>query len=82
MLIASKGRQHWKLIAREMDLSESQINEIDYNNTNETNDLQQRLYDTINCWINNNGHANATINKTTRYSKSIEIECIKRRDSI
>ena len=50
MFIASKAGHYWKEIAREMDICEAKIKEID-----NSNDLTKKLYQVINIWIENVG---------------------------
>lgn len=69
---SSKASNHWKAIAREMDINECKINEIDC----EINDSSKKLYQIINLWINNVGYTKAT------YTKLFEILSLCKLNSI
>jgi hypothetical protein len=76
MFIASKAGNYWKEIAREMDICEAKINEID-SSCEYSNDLTKKLYQVINIWIQNVGFIKATYSNLINILSICKLNAIK-----
>jgi hypothetical protein len=76
MFISDKACNYWKEIAREMDIGESKINEID-NNSEFSNDLAKKLYKIINIWLANVGFKKATYSNLIQILSLCKLNAIK-----
>lgn len=76
LFVSSKACKYWKEIAREMDIGESKINEID-NISEYSNELAKKLYQVINIWINNVGCVKATYSNFIDILSACKLNAIK-----